>query len=211
MLVYPLMPMTGFPCKQKLHLSSGTNFYEYISWNVGCFYKVCKWKWKILRGCPGMWKAYISVWTWVSKPVLAFKNSWFMWFRALGLADWWYMTLYLSLYLTETPMKSHNSSSSGVTWDYAKRKYKLNYLLVLKLSISNLVFPEIWKQMWVDLFSFPSSPPWADRTFVMTTSVSCGERKALTHFVAKTKSAGIRDHTELALTIGMWHTFVSQY
>jgi len=31
MLIYPLMPMTGFPCKQKLHLSSGTNFYEYIS------------------------------------------------------------------------------------------------------------------------------------------------------------------------------------
>lgn len=30
-LVYPLMPVTGFPCKQKLHLSSGTNFCEYIS------------------------------------------------------------------------------------------------------------------------------------------------------------------------------------
>lgn len=88
MLIYPLMPMTGFPCKQKLHLSSGTNFYEYISWNVGYFYKVCKWKWKILRGCPGMWRAYISVWTWVSKPVLAFKNGCFIWFRVSVLADW---------------------------------------------------------------------------------------------------------------------------
>lgn len=87
-LIYPPVPMTGFPCKQKLHLSSGTNFYEYISWNVGYFYKVCKWKWKILRGCPGMWRAYISVWTWVSKPVLAFNNGWFVWLRASFLANW---------------------------------------------------------------------------------------------------------------------------
>lgn len=88
MLIYPLMPMTGFPCKQKLHLSSGTDFCEHISWNVGYFYKVCKWKWKILRGCPGMWRAYISVWTWVSKPVFTLESGWLSWFRASFLANW---------------------------------------------------------------------------------------------------------------------------
>lgn len=80
-----------------------------MSWNVGYFYKVCKWKWKILKACPGMWRAYISVWTWVSKPVLAFRNGWFIWFRASFLADWWYMPLHLCL--AKTLVQSQNLSS----------------------------------------------------------------------------------------------------
>lgn len=61
----------------------------------------------------------------------------------------------------------------------------------------------------MDPFFFPSSPPWADRASVIPSSVSCGRRKTITHLMAKTKSAGVRDHTELILTIWMWHTFVS--
>lgn len=159
MLIYPLMPVTGFLCKQKLCLSSGTNFYEYMSWNVGYFYKVCKWKWKILKACPGMWRAYISVWTWVSKSVLAFRNGWFIWFRASFLANWWYMPLHL--YLMKTPVQLQNLSSQesletawqigSVSWTLIGPKIEC----FCKRNWSQFV----GKALGIPQTSFVSSPP----------------------------------------------------
>lgn len=40
-------------------------------------------------------------------------------------------------------------------------------------------------------------------------SVSCGKRKTISHFMAKTKSIGVRDHTELIPTVWKWCTFVT--
>lgn len=44
---------------------------------------------------------------------------------------------------------------------------------------------------------------------MIPSSVSCVKRETIAYLRAKTKSAGIGDHTELILTVWMWHTFVS--